>query len=100
MALETIDMKALNKALDDMNYPLIKHKMETYQRLCEELPRRIQQKDFLKWIRAPREVIDGQVRILVKRLGQFYRLHQWATATASDEYIETVICGQAEELMN
>lgn len=97
MTLENLDQRSLKHALEDMDYDIINLKMKTLSMLHHELPRRLSRLSILKAIRAPREIIDGEQRITLKMLWRFTRLSRWANMPCSDDFVETVIAGEAEE---
>ena len=97
MTLENLDQRSLKHALEDMDYDLINLKMKTLSMLHIDLPRRLGRLSMLKAIRAPREIIDGEQRIALKMMWRFTRLAKWAQSPANDDFVETMIVGEAEE---
>jgi len=97
MALDTLDQRSLKLALEDMDYDVINLKMRTLSFLQHDLPRRLSRLTLLKSIRAPRAIIDGEQRIVLKMIGRFSRLARWASSPCTDDFMEAVIVGQAEE---
>jgi len=100
MALDNIDGRTIKHALEDMDYKLIQYKFKVYAYLGHEIERRLILRQQLSAIHAPRIVMDCETRTIVKMMSSFGRLHRWAHSPATDDYQETVIVGEAEEIIN
>ena len=84
-------IRNINRQLEDLNFDLIEHKMQVYEETQRALLRSARRLPKLQEMRAPRSIIDGEVRLFVRLSSRFFRLKRWAEAPATDDFINTML---------
>lgn len=84
-------VRNINRQLEDLNFDLIEHKMKVFKDTQRALLRSAKRLPMLEKIRAPRSIIDGEVRLFVRLSSRFFRLKRWAEAPATDDFINTML---------
>ena len=86
-------MKTINAQLEDLNFELIQHKLNVLEYTKRALIKSLRRLDKLKEIHAPRSIIDGEFRLFSRLMSRFVRLERWASAPASEDFVNTVANG-------